>query len=95
MNANNPRSVWFKCSKCPLKAKYPMKDILVNRNSNFEIITIKQPTVPNWVRHSEIIKNSSATKGIKQEYGNRTLSPFGYWEGSPFGSGSPPRNTFI
>jgi hypothetical protein len=95
MNSNNQRSVWFKCARCPRKPYYPMKQILVNRNSGSELITIKQPTVPNWIRQSEIIKNSAATKGVKQEYGNQTLSPFGYWAGSPFGSGSPPRNTFV
>lgn len=95
MNSNNPRSVWYKCNKCPPKQYMPLKQILVNRNNNSEIITIKQPTVPYWIRQSEILRNSSTIRNIKVGYSNTKLSPFGYWEGSPFGSGSPPRNSFV
>lgn len=89
------RSQWFKCSKCPTKPIYKMKDIIVKNNDTSEIISIKQPVIPNWARHSEIIKNSIVLKGVKYTYGSNNISPFGYWEGSPYGYGEPIRNKFI
>lgn len=94
------RSSWFNCSgkpgyRCPKPIFFKTTEISVNINGVIEKKIIKQPTTPYWFNQSQLIRTSTYfTAGQSLVYANRPVNEFGYWDGAPTGSGSPPRNTF-
>lgn len=47
-------------------------------------------------RYAQYVRSSLGRPGYQRpRYGNRTLSPFGYWQGAPSGYGKPPQNSFV
>lgn len=94
------RSDWFNYSgkpgySCPKLGFFKTTEISVNKDGVIQKITIKQPTAPYWSTQSQTIRLSTYNSaGQSLVYANRPVNIFGYWEGAPSGSGSPPRNTF-
>ena len=47
-------------------------------------------------RYSQYVRSALGRPGYqKPRYGDRKLSPFGYWQGAPSGYGKPPQNSFV
>ena len=47
-------------------------------------------------RYAQYVRSSLGRPGYQRpRYGNRELSPFGYWQGAPSGYGKPPQNSFV
>lgn len=94
------------CNKkgCEVNKSYkPLKPIYINNDPTVldistnpcKITYIKAPDVPMWQINSSMIHTSYVSPGYKRiVYADKTLNPYGRWEGSPFGYGAPPRNTF-
>lgn len=83
-------------TQCQIKKSYKsLKPIAVLSDGSYSYYKIKAPDEPQWKIQSNLINNSSITKGKKILYSNIKLNEYGYFSGAPAGYGAPPRNNFI
>lgn len=85
------------CKKqCDITKSYKsLKPIAVLSDGSYSYYKIKAPDEPQWKIQSDLINNSSITKGKKILYAQLQLNEYGYFSGAPKGYGAPPRNNFI
>jgi hypothetical protein len=98
------RDIYCNKKGCEVNKSYkPLKPIYINNDATAldisynpcKFIYIKAPVVPSWIIISNMIHTSYVSHGYKCiMYADKTLNAYGSWAGSPFGYGSPPRNSF-